>query len=360
MEPVREHLLLPLFGKFITEAQEGKHLQKNGKRIKDDSILNYKYLELLLRKFSMFKNFTIRIKDVSNASDVQFREEKKYWGEFYLAFTSYLYDDLGHYDNYVGRMIKLLRSFFNYLINEKGMQIGVFHRKFYVPHEDVDIVVISPERLNYLVHAAEPEKVLSDDLKKVKDVFVFGCAVGLRFSDLMSLTRSNLEVINERMYIKMQSKKTQAFTRVKLPAYAVNLVNFYSKYYENSLIPRFTKAYMNKKIKIIMEIYGFTEPIERNRQKRGLPEPMYKSSASKTGFRFCDAVTTHTMRRSAITTLLSLGMKEQMVRQISGHSPNSKEFYRYVSFSQNYIDTEIDMVHDRLNSKKLAVTPQAL
>jgi integrase len=355
-----EHLLLPLFRKFIKDVRDGRHLQKNGKRIKHDSILNYCYLETLLSKFSAEKKFRIRIKNLSNLKEKQFDEEKKYWSNFYMEFTTYLYEEQGHFDNYVGRMIKLLRSFFNYLVNDQGMNIGFFHRKFYVPNEEVDIVVISPERLNYLIHAGEPEKQLNAELKKVKDVFVFGCAVGLRFSDLMSLTKANLEVVNERMYLKVQSKKTHTFTRVKLPDYAINLVNYYTGQYENALLPKFNKVYMNKKIKLIMELYGFTEPIMRTRQKRGIPEPIYRGADGKTTYRFCDAVTTHTMRRSAITTLLSLGMKEQMVRQISGHSANSKEFYRYVSFAQNYIDIEIDRVHARFSRRKLEPGPNAV
>ncbi|MCD6020278.1 MAG: phage integrase family protein [Bacteroidetes bacterium] len=347
-----EHLLLPLFRKFINEVKKGKHLQKNGKKIKSASIRNYGYLELLLQKFSVEKQFDIRVKITTQLTQKQFEDEKKYWKDFYLSFTGYLYDDLGHHDNYVGRMIKLLRSFFNYLINEKGMSIGFFHRKFYIPSEEVDIVVISPERLNLLVHSKELEDRLDQELKKVKDVFVFGCAVALRYSDLMALKKENVETINNRVYIKVQSKKTQAYTRVKLPEYAIGILKKYSKLYTNRILPEFNKVYMNKKIKVIMETYGFDEPISRTRQKRGIPEPMYKDAKTKRTYRFCDAVTTHTMRRSAITTMLSLGMNEQMVRQISGHASGSKEFYRYVAFAQTYIDTEIDMVHEKLNSKR--------
>jgi integrase len=348
-----EYELLPLLHKFINEVKKGKHLQKNGKRIKPASIRNYYYLELLLTRFSEQYKFKIRLKNTANFSKKQFEDEKKYWKDFYIAFTAYLYDDLKHHDNYVGRMIKLLRSFFNFLINEKGMNIGFFHRKFYAPAEEVDIVVISPERLNYLIDAVELEKTLPGELKKVKDVFVFGCAVALRYSDLMALTRSNLEIVNNRMYIKMQSKKTQTYTRVKLPDFAIKILNKYEKLYTHKLLPQFTKAYLNKKVKVIMEHYGFTEPITRTRQRRGMPEPVYKNAKSKTEFRFCDAITTHTMRRSAITTMLSLGMNEQMVRQISGHAANSKEFFRYVSFAQAYIDNEIDNVHEKLTKKKL-------
>lgn len=349
---ITEYPLLPLFRKFINAAKKGNHIQKNGKKIKLTSIKNYHYLELLLTKFSEDKGFYIRLKNNTNFTKKQFEDEKKYWKDFYLKFTSYLYDDCNHFDNYVGRTLKLLRSLFNYLINEKGLNIGSFHKKFYIPSEDVEIVIISPERLNHLIHNNEVEKTLDDELKKVKDVFVFGCSVALRFSDLTVLNKSNLEIINKRMYIKVQSLKTQTYTRVKIPEYAIAIIQKYQKQYVNKLLPNFTKAYMNKKVKVLMEKYDFIEPMQRTRQKRGVAVPILKN---KKIYRFCDAVTTHTMRRSAITTMLSLGMNEQMVRQISGHSANSKEFYRYVSFAQNYIDTEIDLVHKKLGEKRLEI-----
>lgn len=351
---ITEYPLLPLLRQFIHDAKKGKHLQKNGKKIKPDSVQNYYYLELLLTKFSEKRKFIIRIKSINGLTKKQFEDEKKYWKEFYLLFTGYMYDDLEHYDNYVGRSVKLLRSFFNYLITEKGLPIGNFHKKFYAPSEDVEIVVITAERLNHLIYHSDLENSLNEELLKVKDVFVFGCAVALRFSDLMVLKKANLEWINDRTYLKVKSKKTQTFTRVKLPEYAQQIIQKYSSLYEHQLLPVFNKVYMNKKIKLVMEHYGFTEPIERTRQRRGIPQPLLKRDEK--AYRFCDAVTTHTMRRSAITTMLSLGMNEQAVRQISGHAANSKDFYRYVAFAQTYIDTEIDLMHEKLNSKRLELT----
>jgi len=54
------------------------------------------------------------------------------------------------------------------------------------------------------------------------------------------------------------------------------------------------------------------------------------------------------MGRTAITTMVSLGMPENLVRKISGHSPNSREFYRYVSYAQGYMDKEMDKVYQKL------------
>ena len=99
-----------------------------------------------------------------------------------------------------------------------------------------------------------------------------------------------------------------------------------------------------------MEIAGFTEPAFKIRQKRGIPTPLHKKNKEKL-YRFCDLGTTHTMRRTAITTMLSSGMNEQVVRKISGHAAGSKEFYRYVSFAQTFMDNEIDLVHKKLEKQ---------
>lgn len=233
------------------------------------------------------------------------------------------------------------------------MPIGYYHKRFYVPHEETEITVLSPERLNFLIYSKEFEHKLTQDFKEVKNVFVFGCSVALRFSDLMNLTWANIEIINGRYYLNVQSKKTQAFTRVKLAPFAIDIINKYKNRFSYRLLPNYNKARLNIKIKKLMHLAGFTEPLSKIRHRRGLPVKVYKNSVNKTDFRFCDAVTTHTMRRTAITTMLSLGMKEQVVRKISGHAPNSKEFYRYVSFAQGYIDDEIDEMHEKLSEKRL-------
>lgn len=347
-----EILLLPLFNKYVREIKSGKHLQKNGRKIKAGSLVNYYCLQKLLSDFSVLKNYQLRIKPMDRVKKSEFNAEQKYWKDFYIKFTNYLYFDLDHYDNYVGRVMKLLRAFFNYLNSEKGINTGLFYKKFYSPSEEIEIIALSPERLNFLIFNKEIESKLSDCERKVKDIFVFGCSVALRYSDLMTLSHSNIEVINDRVYLNVQSKKTQTFTRVKLPQYAIEIYHKYKKDSRKRLLPYYNKAFLNIKIKKVMEISGFTEPVNRCRSKKGIPQAVLRG-VYKAPYRFCDCVTTHTMRRTGITVMLSLGMNEIMVRKISGHSAGSKEFYRYVSFAQAYMDNEIDMVHEKFVKKTL-------
>ena len=75
---------------------------------------------------------------------------------------------------------------------------------------------------------------------------------------------------------------------------------------------------------------------------------IYKDPIKKVHYKLSDHITAHTMRRTAITMMLSMGMPEYMVREISGHAPNSKEFYRYVKHIQSFKDKETDRVFDEM------------
>jgi hypothetical protein len=57
------------------------------------------------------------------------------------------------------------------------------------------------------------------------------------------------------------------------------------------------------------------------------------------------------MRRTAITVMLRLGKSESAVRAISGHAPNSKEFYKYVAYCQNIQNEETDRMFAKLMSQ---------
>jgi integrase len=91
----------------------------------------------------------------------------------------------------------------------------------------------------------------------------------------------------------------------------------------------------------------FNLPVAITREKQGVTKEI-KSNREKD--RFCDKMSSHMMRRTAITTLLILGMPEHLVRKISGHSTASSSFNRYVHYAQVYIDREIDKVHSKMES----------
>lgn len=338
--------LVPLFKQFIKDTETGKRLKKNGEKIKPQSIQNYYYVLQNLIGFSTAAKFELRICDASKLDKRELVSEKNYWKKFYQKFTDYLYKK-GCYDNYVGTNIKTIRVFFNYLKNDKDFNTGDFQRLFYVRKEEIEIFVLSPEQLKFLIHDKEFESSLTPSLKRIKDIFVFGCTTGLRFSDIFLLTNKNFEESENGYYLKIKSQKTKAYSSVKLPGYAVDI---FQKHKTTSpkapVFGKITLFNFNKALKQLGEEAGFTTAVEVSRERQGKAKRVAHAIPDKN--RFCDKMSSHMMRRTAITTLLILGMPEHLVRKISGHSSASNSFNRYIHYAQVYMDKEIEKVHSKL------------
>lgn len=339
--------IIPLFKQFIRDSETGKRLKKNGTTITKGTIDNYRYVLHNLIEFSSTCDFELRVCDAQKLTKRELASEKNYWKKFHRKFSTFMYKK-GCYDNYVGANMKQIRTFFNYLKNEKHYNTGDFHKLLYVRKEEVDILVLSPEQLKFLIHNQEFESTLTRPEQRIKDIFVFGCTTGLRFSDIFLLTNKNFEQQNGVYYLKVKSKKTKSYSAVRLPEYAVAIYQKYaSRSSKNLLFTPITLFNFNKTLKSIGEKANFTAPVEFYREKQGRAYSLAKS-AKKPTERFCDKMSSHMMRRTAITTMLILGMPEHLVRTISGHSANSTSFYRYVQFAQSYVDQEVEKVHSKL------------
>lgn len=348
-----------LYDRFISDSVSGKRLQPNGKRLSAGSIKNYGSTKLLLENYCASSTTNLRIRPIRYLNKKGMEREKNYWKKFYRRFTDYLYISCKHYDNYVGQNIKNIKAFFNYLNKELALGVGEFHKQFYVYKEEIAIFPLMPEELNFLIYDRIFEEGLSLRMKEVKDFFVFGCTVALRVSDLLRLKASNLRAVGGIYYLSVRSKKTDTASLIKLPDYAVAIISKYKKH-GSILLPHFNITNLNEYIKELLQLAGMVQEVSLIRYRRGKAIALKKKDNKiAKAFRFCDVATTHTMRRTAITTMLSLGMPEQLVRRISGHAPNSKEFFRYVSWAQTYQDQETERMFEQLKNLSVPQVMQA-
>lgn len=343
--------LLSEFHKYIIDSEKGRRTQKNGTRILKGTLLKVGVTYKTLQDFSKKKKFELRIKILSKNNKRELKSEKFYWQRFYQKFTDYLYNDLNCYDNYVGSVIKDIKAFFNYLANEKNLSVGNFYKQFYVYPERISINTLDQLQLNRIIYDKAFEECLSPTLQKVKDILVVGCTIALRYSDLINLKKANLELLNGQYYLKVQSKKTKVYTRVKLPSYVVEILGKYGKR-TNSLLPYYNVGRLNFYLKELAEKAEWTNEVIKTRQKRGIALVIYNNHKKQSHYRFCDHMSSHIMRRTAITTLLSLQMPEHLVKKISGHAPDSREFHKYVAVSQQYLDSETDKIYEKIEGKK--------
>lgn len=335
----------PLFEKFIRDSTSGKRLKKNGERILPQSITNYRQVFKNIIEFSKSKNIELRICDANKLNKREFEAEKNYWKRFYKNFSHFLYKK-GCYDNYVGLNFKTIRTFFNYLKTDQNINTGDFQKIFYVRKEVIEILVLSPEQLKFLIHNDNFHNSLSQKQKLIKDIFVFGCTTGLRYSDIKLLTNKNFTKTENTYYLKVKSKKTKSLSQIKLPDYASSI---YLKYNSNSSKNKVFDApslnYFNEVLKEIGKKAKFVNPINVSREIQGRVKTKRKET------QFYEKMSSHMMRRTAITTLLILGMPEHLVRKISGHSAESNSFHKYVHYSKVYTDKELDKVYHQLETQ---------
>jgi site-specific recombinase XerD len=345
----KEHLVLPLFEKFLRDSYKGKRLKADGTKIKVQTINNYDYVYKYLLEYETKFDIKLRVKVFSIANKRMFLAEHKYWKKFYHEFTNYLYGKKNCFDNYVGSVIKVIRVFFNYVNKDLGIATGDFYKGFYVCKEEVPIITLLPEQLQFLINETSFHEKLTPSLLKTKHIFVFGCTVALRVSDLFAIKFTDIEKRADAYYLPVKTIKTSTAVRIKLPDYAMVIVEHFrlTAKKRKTIFPPIPRTRFNDQLKTIAEAANWTGEIGKRRTRRGLSvEDTIGTSKKK--YRFCDLVSSHIMRRTAITTMLMLGMKEHVVKQISGHSNDSKSFYRYVNLVQSYLDNEMDEVFNKL------------
>lgn len=335
-----------LLNDFINDSYSGRRLKKNGSRISHGTVKNYEYLKKNMLEFQDQSTFELRMYLVGNLNQSQREVANNYYKKFYRAFTNFLYNKKKYFDNYVGLIIKSLRSFFNYVRLERSIDLGEYHRLFFVPSEEIPIISLNKDQLRFIISDEEfNAQLAANGLLHVRDFFVFGCAVALRISDLCSLTRKNLLIKDGVYYLQVKSQKTDTRTSIKLPPFAVDIVLKYKGKYK-TLLPPISVFWMNKQLKRMAQFIPDNYEIIKTRERRGKQVVVRK--ADNSNFKLSDHITTHTMRRTAITNMLCLGMPEHLVRKISGHAANSKEFFRYVKLSQSYLDSETDQVFEKM------------
>ena len=334
------------FRQFIKASVSGRRLTASCKRITAGTITNYGYAQKLLAEFESRSGTPLRIQLLHRASMRTLQKERNYWARFYMQFSAFLYKEKGYYDNYVRNIFKIIKSFFNYLQTEKGFSVGNYHKAFRVPLQKTAPVVLQPERLQYLISDKTFEASLNPYLKRAKDIFVFGCTVALRVSDLMNLQKKNIVYSDDEIYLKLFTQKTGTEVKIPLPEYAIEIIKRYKAKVGKYILPRLSVTNLNIQIKKLIEKAGWNYPLTKAISKQGKLTELKNQNGK--GWCFHQHFTAHTMRRTAITTLLILGVPELVVRKISGHAPGSKEFYRYVSVAQDYMNQEVKIAYKKL------------
>jgi len=159
-------------------------------------------------------------------------------------------------------------------------------------------------------------------LERVRDVFLFQCYTGLRYSDVFNLKRSDVKTDT----IEITTIKTADSLVIDLNDYSRSILEKYKNIHfeNNKVLPVISNQKMNDYLKELAELV----PI--NQQVR---ETYYKGNEriDKTYYKY-ELLGTHAGRRTFICNSLAMGIPAQTVMKWTGHS-DYKAMKPYIDIS---------------------------
>ena len=170
------------------------------------------------------------------------------------------------------------------------------------------VIFFNKKELEKLENYHIPEKKLY--LIRVRDVFLFQCYTGLRYSDLANLRRCD---VHEK-YIEVTTIKTVDSLRIELNSHSRAILKKYEpfNFKDGKALPVACNQKMNVYLHELCKMVGFNEPIRvtyyRGNERFDEIKPKYK------------LIGTHTGRRSFICNALGMGISPQVVMKWTGHS----------------------------------------
>ncbi len=209
----------------------------------------------------------------------------------------------------IGKTIKQLRIFLNNRIRRKIIA-PINLEDFKGMDEETDAVYLN---WNEITRIYQTDLSNYPYLEKYRDLFIFGCLTGLRFSDFSTIEP---EDVRNRMLYKKQEKSDH---RVVIPLR--DEANYIFTYKFQRKIPAITNSDFNYYIKEVVKISGVIDLIKFS-HKRGNEDVI----EVKPKYAW---VTSHTCRRSFCTNEFLAGTPVDLIMKISGHK-NARDFYRYI------------------------------
>lgn len=195
-------------------------------------------------------------------------------------------------------------------------------------------IVESREKLVVFLTMEEIQRIqlltLPPHLDLYRDIFLFQCFTGLRYSDVSNLR--NTDINGDTMTLVTQ--KTGVSLQNKLNRYALELVNKYKGRYGEKLFPTISLTNINHFVKEIGKLAGIDEPVTkieyRNHRREEMVLPKWQLLSSHVG------------RKSFITNSLDLGLTATQVIGYTGHS-SITAMQPYISISQKKKDAAMDV-----------------
>ncbi len=252
-------------------------------------------------KFAAVKN---HLKNFRSELSFEFFNE-----EGLTEYVQYLREVREMRNSTIGKQLSFLKWFLRWSFKQ-GMHSNNAYDTFKPKLKDTQkkIIFLTWEELNKLREFKIPPT--KQALERVRDVFLFQCFTGLRYSDVFNLRRSDIK----GDHIEVTTVKTSDSLIIELNDHSRAILEKYKdvEFENDKALPVITNQKMNDYLKELAELAEINEPVRQTYYK---------------GNERIDEVTpkyallgTHAGRRTFICNALALGIPPQVVMKWTGHS----------------------------------------
>ena len=224
-------------------------------------------------------------------------------------YVGYLRDVKEMRNTTIGKQLSFLKWFLRWAFKKGVHQNNAYDNyKPKLKSTQKKIIFLTWDELNRLREFKIPSN--KQALERVRDVFLFQCFTGLRYSAVFNLRRSDIK----GDHIEVTTVKTSDSLIIELNNHSKAILDKYKDVaFENDkVLPVITNQKMNDYLKELAEMAGIDEPVRQTYYK---------------GNERIDEVTpkyallgTHAGRRTFICNALVLGIPPQVVMKWTGHS----------------------------------------
>lgn len=212
--------------------------------------------------------------------------------DFLTSFERHLYGkELGI--NTINKYFRHIKRYVNLAIDKELFDLNRYpFRNFKPKSETAHREYLTPEELEAIEGLTFPSD--KQHLNKIRDMFLFSCYTGLRFSDLSALSKDNLVTEGGHLWIEIRMQKTNE--PIRIPVYllfdgrGVEILNRYTVPDRKYIFDDLTNQYVNRELKEIAQLAGITK-----------------------------RVTFHCSRHTQATYLLYKGVSITTVQKLLGH-----------------------------------------
>ena len=287
--------LYELIDRFI--SNEIKH---KGRNKADNTIDKYKTVKSHLQEFETKTRYKIDFDTITL--------------DFFYKYLTFL-QGKKLATNTIAKDVQVIKAFMNEAIDQ-SLTTNLQHKnkKFTASWEEIDAVYLSEQEILKLY-----EFDLSNNkrLEGVRDLFVFGCCVGLRYGDYSDIRPENIIKEGKDHYIKMNTQKTGGLVIIPCSPLVMQIFKKY-EHNPNKLPESKENQPFNRDIKEASKLAGMTE------KGRLIDKP---------GMELWECISSHTARRSFATNLYLEGYPTIEIMKITEHK-TEKAFMKYIRVSK--------------------------